>query len=63
MLNKVRKKVEVQKRGTPYSKEKVRRKVVMQCFKARVLQAQEKVVNKKAIDNIEKFIEIEINAE
>ena len=60
MLNKIRKKIEGQNRSIPYSKEKVRRNIVIQYWKARIKEKQGKIIDRRAMLNQEQYIETKI---
>ena len=61
-MNKVRKKIEELKRSIPFLKEKVRRNVAVQYWKARVRKERGKVVDKGAMEARKKFIENNSNS-
>ena len=51
VLKKVRKKIEGQKNGFPHSKEEVKRRAVILCWKSRLLKSQGKPYDRTAIEN------------
>ena len=60
ILNKIRKKIEGQKRSIPYFNKKMRRNTVMQYWKVRIKEKQGKIINRRAILNCKQYIETEI---
>ena len=59
MMNKVCKKIKGQRRGIPYSKEKVKRYVILQYQRVKLRQMQGKHVDKNKIEIRLKYIEID----